>query len=84
MDTGKTIDFGYETSKTYLDHKDKAKREAYISRHLANETEKKLIYHLVPSPALFSYALLWSGLNPEITTLNGNVKLLNALWKKGR
>lgn len=82
FDNGRMIDFGYETSETYLNHKDKAKREAYMARHLANPTEKKLIYHLAPSPALLSYALLWSGFNPEITTLEGNAKLLNGLWNK--
>lgn len=34
---GKTVHFGSEGSKTYLDHGDKKKREAYLARHKVNE-----------------------------------------------
>ena len=34
---GKTLLFGSATSKTYLDHGDKNKREAYLKRHAPNE-----------------------------------------------
>jgi len=33
----KTIHFGSKTGITYLDHKDKTKRENYLKRHKANE-----------------------------------------------
>ena len=33
----KTIHFGSKTGITYLDHKDKIKRENYLKRHKANE-----------------------------------------------
>jgi hypothetical protein len=33
----KTVHFGLKGSQTYLDHKDKDKREAYLARHKANE-----------------------------------------------
>ena len=34
---GKKVHFGSSTSQTYLDHHDKAKREAYLKRHRVNE-----------------------------------------------
>jgi hypothetical protein len=33
----KTIHFGSKTGITYLDHKDKTKRENYLKRHKVNE-----------------------------------------------
>ena len=33
----KIIHFGSKNSSTYLDHKDKTKRENYLKRHKANE-----------------------------------------------
>tara|TARA_R110001606_G_scaffold108981_1_gene234474 strand:- start:589 stop:879 length:291 start_codon:yes stop_codon:yes gene_type:complete len=33
----KTIHFGFKGSSTYLDHKDKDKRDAYRVRHIVNE-----------------------------------------------
>jgi len=35
---GKTVHFGSAGSKTYLDHHDKKKRDAYLARHRVNET----------------------------------------------
>ena len=58
--------FGLETGSTYIDNGDKAKRDAYRKRHYANKKEKELIDNLIPSPALFSYYLLW-GDSPNIT-----------------
>lgn len=78
MDTGKMYDFGYKGGQTYIDHQDKAKREAYRKRHYANATEKKLIDNLVPSPSLFAYYLLW-GDSPSLET---NIKSLNNKWVK--
>jgi hypothetical protein len=77
MDDGKKYDFGLLGGETYLDHRDANKRRAYWARHYANETEKKLIDNLVPSPALFSAYLLWGG----HSDLDKNVKELNNLWK---
>ena len=34
---GKTIHFGASNGKTYIDHGDKKKREAYLARHKVNE-----------------------------------------------
>lgn len=82
MDNGKQYDFGYKGGSTYIDHKDKAKRTAYLKRHLANKTENQLISNLIPSPSLFSAYILWSMADPEITTIKENIELLNRLWKK--
>lgn len=78
MDSGKTFDFGLKNASTYLEHKDKTMRENYGKRHLGNHIEKTLIENLVPSPALFSYYLLWG----KYTDLDKNVQYLNNLWKK--
>lgn len=37
---GKTVHFGSKGGRTYTDHGDKAKREAYIARHKVNENWK--------------------------------------------
>lgn len=37
FENGKTIHFGQAGGKTYIDHGDKAKREAYLKRHEARE-----------------------------------------------
>ena len=34
LSDGRKIHFGLKTGSTYIDHKDKAKRYAYIRRHL--------------------------------------------------
>jgi hypothetical protein len=75
LESGKSYDFGLKNPKygTYIDHGDKKKRMAYINRHLANYNEKKLIDNLIPSPALFSMALLWG----ESTNLYDNINILN-------
>lgn len=82
MDDGKQYDFGLKGGATYVDHKDQSKRNAYLKRHLANKTENQLITNLVPSPSLFSAYILWSKGNPNKTTIEENIKLLNNLWKK--
>jgi len=77
MDNDRVFDFGLDTGSTYIDHKDKLKREAYWDRHYANATEKKLIDNLVPSPSLFSAYLLWG----KYFNLKKNMDYLNGLWK---
>jgi len=37
-DPKKTVHFGQEGSKTYIDHNDDAKKSAYLARHEPNET----------------------------------------------
>lgn len=34
---GKTVHFGSKNGKTYIDHGDQQKREAYLKRHAVNE-----------------------------------------------
>lgn len=77
MDSGKHYDFGLDTGSTYIDHGDITKRAAYRARHLANATEYILITNRVPSPALFSYQLLWG----DSTDINKNIATLNRYWK---
>ena len=66
-------DFGLLTGSTYIDHHEKAKRDAYRKRHLANGKEKQLIESYTPSPSLFAFYLLWG----ETTSIEKNIKLLN-------
>jgi hypothetical protein len=37
FDNGKTVHFGSKNGEAYIDHGDKAKREAYLRRHAVNE-----------------------------------------------
>ena len=72
------FDFGLKGGNTYIDHHDEAKRGAYRARHLANEKERHLIENLIPSPALFSFYVLWG----DSTDLKKNVNELNAVLKQ--
>ena len=76
MDNDDHYDFGLDGGSTYLDHKNKDKREAYWKRHFANPTEHRLILNIIPSPALFSAMLLWG----ESTSLRENMNTLNKLF----
>jgi len=67
------IHFGLKNGKTYLDHKDNAKRLLYHARHYANTKERKLIDNMTLSPALLSLYLLWG----YYDTMEENVKYLN-------
>lgn len=78
LDNNKKYNFGLKGGSTYLDHKDKIKRENYRRRHLGNPKEKQLIEGLTPSPALFSYYILWG----DSTNINTNIRTLNKLFKK--
>jgi len=75
LDDNTHYDFGLKNPKygTYIDHHDKKKRMNYISRHLANYNEKKLIDSITPSPALFSMMLLWG----KYENIDDNIKYLN-------
>jgi len=64
-------DFGLYGGHTYLDHHDKNKRDNYRKRHYAQE--QKFIDDLIPSPALFSYWLLWG----DSVDIDKNIKTLN-------
>jgi hypothetical protein len=77
MNNGNVYHFGLDTGSTYIDHHDKRKRDAYRKRHYANNREQLLIDNLTPSPALFSYYLLWG----NHTTLKANMDILNKQLK---
>ena len=68
--------FGYKFGQTFLDHKDEKKKEGYHKRHLGNKTERRRIENFIPSPALFSFFLLWN-----TTDLLENIKYLNYLFR---
>ena len=75
---GRHFDFGLTDGSTYIDHHDITKRKNYRARHIGNEKERTLINNNTPSPALFSYYLLWG----DTTDLNKNIQLLNKLISK--
>ena len=77
MSDGSKIDFGLKGSSTYLDHKDETKRNNYRVRHLANNREHYLIKHLIPSPALLSFYLLWG----PYVNIHHNIQYLNEMLK---
>ena len=72
LDTGKEVHFGSDVSQTYTEGATKQKRDAYLKRHLANPTEKKLIENYVMSPALLSAYILWN-----TPSMEKNIELLN-------
>lgn len=78
----KMIDFGFKQNgkygTTFIDGADIIKRTNYWKRHLANETENKLINNLVPSASLLSAYILWG----HTRDVGKNVKHLNDLWVK--
>jgi hypothetical protein len=55
----------------------KVRRDNYRRRHYNSIKEQPYIINLVPSPALFSYYLLWG----ESSNINQNIKTLNKLLK---
>jgi hypothetical protein len=65
----KKVNFGAKGSSTYLDHKDEAKRKAYIARHKVNEDFDKPM-----TAGSLSKNLLWG----PTTSLRENI----ALFKK--
>jgi len=72
-DSGKTltIHFGSKTSKTYLDHKDKDKRSAYIARHAPNEDWQSV------NAGSLSRFLLWGNSTDLETNLKEYFKRFN-------
>ena len=78
LDNNKHFDFGVKDKhETYIDHKDKARRERYRQRHYNSERERPYIENIVPSSALFSYYVLWG----PSTSIQKNISHLNKLLK---
>ena len=80
--TEKIYHFGYKDGTrygyTYIDGADENTRENYRKRHLGSDAEGKLIRSLTPSPALFSYYLLWG----DSRCLDRNITRLNNMMRK--
>jgi hypothetical protein len=55
----KHYDFGAKNGSTFIDEGNLVKRTNFRKRHLANNTERERITGLIPSPALFSFRILW-------------------------
>ena len=62
----KKVHFGAKNSNTYLDHKDEAKRKAYIARHKVNEDFNDPL-----TAGSLAKNLLWG----STTSLRENIKL---------
>ena len=78
LDDKKIYNFGLRDGNTYIDHHNIKLRDAYQKRHLGNKIENELIKHLIPSPALFSFYILWGPHH----SIYQNIKYLNNLWNK--
>ena len=72
LDNNKHYDFGLKSGENYSDHRDNYRR-----RHYNSIKEQPYIQNLIPSPALFSYYLLWG----DSSSINKNIKTLNKLLK---
>jgi hypothetical protein len=57
---GKRINFGSKSGKTYIDHKDDKKKDAWYARHnkIINKAGEKVI-NKKDSPSYWSANLLW-------------------------
>lgn len=68
----KRVDFGAKGGNTFIDHKDKDKRSAYIKRHSQNPLEKPYLNKkkYVDKPANLAMDLLWG----SSTNLRENIK----------
>jgi len=73
----KKYQFGQPDGTTYIDGASKQVRDNYRKRHLANKTEYHRIANLIPSPALFSYYILWGDTQDIIQ----NIKKLNSEFR---
>jgi hypothetical protein len=78
LDNDDYYDFGLKTGQTYIDHKDKTKRYNYQVRHYNSKREQPFIKNVIPSPALFSYYILWG----SSVSIKENIKQLNKLLIK--
>jgi hypothetical protein len=77
LDNSRHFDFGLKNGDTYIDHHNTDKRFNYQKRHFNSKKEQPYIQNLVPSPALFSYYLLWG----KSTSIKANIIYLNKLLK---
>jgi hypothetical protein len=74
--TKKAFDFGQNPpGNTYIDGATEKTQMNYRRRHLANKSERMKIENFIPSPALFSFYILWG----ETRSISKNIKILNGL-----
>lgn len=73
LQDGSHFDFGLRGGHTFIDGENEKVRNNYRLRHLANETENRLIKNYIPSPATFSYWILWG----DSQSLEKNIQILN-------
>lgn len=72
MSDGNEYHFGLKNSITFVEGASEQKRNAFLLRHINNPKEKDLIENLIPSPALFSFYILWN-----TNDIDKNIKILN-------
>ena len=65
---GKITHFGAKNGKTYIDHQDKQKRDAYLARHRVNENWKDPY-----SAGALSRFILWG----DYSLIDGNIASYN-------
>jgi hypothetical protein len=76
--TQKAFDFGQDPpGNTYIDGATDQTRENYMKRHLANKSDRMKIENFIPSPATFSFYILWG----ETRSIPKNIKILNKLME---
>jgi hypothetical protein len=54
---GKKIDFGSNIGKTYIDHNDDKKKDAWIKRHKSGNPDK---FDDINSPLFWANVILWN------------------------
>lgn len=61
----KTVEFGAKNGNTFIDHKDKTKKENYIKRHSNNPLEKPFLNKkkYADKPSNLSKDILWNKSN---------------------
>ena len=74
---GKVVHFGQAGGKTYIDHGDKAKREAYLARHKKREN-----WNDPYSPGALSRWLLWGDTTSLDTNHNAFMRMFPITYSK--
>ena len=74
---GKVVHFGQAGGKTYIDHGDKAKREAYLTRHKKREN-----WNDPYSPGALSRWLLWGDTTSLDTNHNAFMRMFPITYSK--
>ena len=70
LSDGAKYNFGAEHGHTYIDHHGLTKRSSYRTRHMGSPKEKPLLEHLVPSPSVLAYYILWG----PYTSIDQNIQ----------